>query len=60
MACSACEERRQKMADFINKFGEWLKRPYSENMTVLDWFLFLGMVLVAVFVWTRLIRKVID
>ena len=48
------------MQEFFKSFGEWVKRPYSENMTVLDWFLFLGLLIVAVFVWTKLIRKVVE
>lgn len=48
------------MREFFDGFGEWVKRPYSPDMTVLDWLLFVGLLVTAIFVWTQLIRKVVD
>ena len=48
------------MTEFFSRFNEWLKRPYSSEMTVLDWFLFVGLLAVTIFIWTKLIRKVVD
>lgn len=40
------------------RFGEWLKKPYSDDMSVGGWFAFLGLLLVLSFLWTRVLRMV--
>jgi hypothetical protein len=36
------------------RFTAWVKKPFSGDMDALHWFLFLGLVLVAVFLWSRI------
>lgn len=60
MACAACEERRKAMQKFWQSFVEWTKQPYSPDMTVFDWFLFIGLIIVLFWIWGTLIRKVVD
>lgn len=37
---------------------EWLARPFKADGTVLDWFLFLGVVMIAAFLWSRIIGEI--
>jgi len=67
MACSKCEARRRallseanKVSDFFSRFVEWIKRPYDDNMSSLDWFLFIGLVIVLIFAWRSILNKVLD
>jgi hypothetical protein len=39
---------------------EWLAKPYREEGTALDWFLFIGLMTVATILWTRVIRRLVD
>jgi hypothetical protein len=32
-------------------FKDWLKEPYKGSMTALEWFLFIGLLLVAIVGW---------
>lgn len=43
------------LCDAVNK---WLKQPFREDGSALNWFLFLGLALVAVFFWTRILKRV--
>ncbi len=38
----------------MTRFTAWVKKPFSGDMDALHWFLFLGLVLVAVFLWSRI------
>lgn len=38
--------------------NKWLKQPFREDGSALNWFLFLGLALVAVFFWTRILKRV--
>jgi hypothetical protein len=40
------------------RFGEWIKHPYSDNMSVAGWFGFLGLLIVLSFLWSRVLRMV--
>lgn len=67
MACSKCEARRralfsecQNVTDFFNRFVQWVKRPYDNEMSAFDWFLFLGLVIVIIFAWRSILNKVLD
>lgn len=40
------------------KFTEWLKRPYSDEMSVVGWFMFFGLVMVITFLWSTILRKI--
>lgn len=48
------------MNGLLKNFTDWIKEPYSDDMTVLDWFLFVGLLLLIIWVWSRILRKVID
>lgn len=39
----------------VTRISAWLKRPFTDDMDVFHWFLFLGMSLVLTFLWTRII-----
>lgn len=41
----------------FEEIQNWLARPFKADGTVLDWFLFLGVVLVAVYLWSVIIRE---
>ena len=43
---------------FSQRFGEWIKHPYSDNMSVGGWFAFLGLLIVLSFLWSRVLRMV--
>jgi len=67
VACSKCEARRraliseaENVTDFFNRFVAWVKRPYDSDMSALDWFLLVGLVVVAVFAWRSILNKVLD
>lgn len=66
MACNSCEARRralfgdEKVNGIFQDFRDWLARPYGPDMTVMDWFLFIGLVLVAILAWSTIVNKVID
>jgi hypothetical protein len=67
VACSKCEARRQalfseigKMQGFAAAFTDWIKKPYDDDMTALDWFLFVGLIIVVIFAWTSILNKVLD
>jgi len=40
------------------KFAAWLKKPYSDDMSVAGWFAFLAMVSVLAFLWSRVLRLI--
>jgi hypothetical protein len=33
----------------------WAQHPFSSDMSAIDWALFMGLILVAVFLWTRVL-----
>jgi len=48
------------VGDWTAKFQEWLKRPYSEEMSVTGWFLFAGLLIVIGWLWSTIVRKIAD
>lgn len=67
MACSKCEATRrailskgQKMGDVTSRFMSWIKKPYDDDMTAIDWFLFIGLIIVIIVAWSSILRKVLD
>lgn len=44
--------------NFCNAVNRWLKQPFKEEGSALDWFLFLGLVLVIIFFWTRILARI--
>lgn len=39
----------------IARMVAWVKRPFSGDMDALHWFLFFGLILVIVFLWSRIL-----
>jgi hypothetical protein len=58
--CSTCEGTRAMVNSFWNDVKKWASQPYNPNMNVLDWGLFLGFVLCVVFLWSRVIRTILE
>lgn len=48
------------MDDFTNSVTGWLKRPFREDGTVIDWLLFFGLAAVAAILWQRVLKRVLD
>jgi hypothetical protein len=50
--------------DAVNAVGDsvkgFLKRPFREDGTALDWFLFLGLTIVISVLWGRIIKRLVD
>lgn len=42
----------------LTRLGQWLKRPYSDDMSAGGWFAFLGLIAVLAFLWTRVLRVI--
>lgn len=46
---------------FITRVKGWLAHPFtSDSMTAFDWLLFVGLVIIAVFFWTRVLRLMVE
>ncbi len=58
--CSFCEGTRGMLGTFIADVKHWLKQPYNENGNLIDWFLFIGLMVVSTYLWSRVIRRIID
>lgn len=41
-----------------NGIMKWLKRPFREDGNVIDWFLFLGLLMALSFLWSRIIARI--
>lgn len=39
------------------RVNDWLAHPFKATGSVWDWFLFLGVIIVAVFLWTQVLGK---
>ena len=46
------------MNGVLSSFVDWAKQPYSENMDVLGWFLFIGLLLLIMVAWRAVINKI--
>lgn len=42
------------------EFKDFLKRPYSDDGNLFDWFLFIGMLTAMTILWTRVIKRLVD
>jgi hypothetical protein len=40
------------------RFGAWLKSPFSGSMDAFHWFLFFGLIIVIVFLWSRILHYI--
>lgn len=41
----------------MERFADWIKKPYSEDMSAGGWFLFLGLLIVLSVVWSLILRS---
>lgn len=39
---------------------DWIKQPYSDNMSAAQWFLFFGFVIIAGVVWGMILKTLTD
>jgi len=37
---------------------KWMGQPFKENGSALDWFLFMGLIFIAAFFWSRILARV--
>lgn len=44
---------------FCQSVQGWLKKPFNENGSVFDWFLFVGLIGVISWLWTRILQRII-
>ena len=40
------------------RFAAWLKKPYSDDMSVAGWFAFLALISILAFLWSRVLRLI--
>ena len=45
------------MGDWAADFSEWVKRPYREDMSVVGWFAFLGLLIFLLALWGWFINR---
>lgn len=44
----------------MSRVSAWVAHPFTEDMDLVHWFLFLGMVIIAVILWVFVINKITD
>lgn len=42
----------------VGSVSKWLSKPFNEDGSALDWVLFTGLLLCAVFFWTRVLSHI--
>jgi hypothetical protein len=40
----------------MEKFYQWWNKPYHDNMTVPQWMLFVGFMIIISWLWTRVLK----
>lgn len=45
---------------FFSDVKRWAAKPYDDNMDAFQWALFLGFMLSVTYLWTRVVRAIID
>lgn len=48
------------MNGFAGEFKDWAAQPFSADMPMSHWFLFIGLLLVIVVFWNILLRHLVD
>jgi len=43
--------------DFLERIQNLYTRPFREEMDLLQWFLFIGLIMVAAFLWSRVLNS---
>ena len=41
----------------MESFIQWWRRPFNSEASATGWFLFTGLVLVIIFLWSRILRE---
>jgi len=59
-SCSFCEGTRGMLDTFIADCKRWVLQPYNEEGTAFDWFLFIGLMVISTFLWSRVLRRILD
>lgn len=49
-------EKNCLICDAVKK---WLQRPFKEDGSVLDWFLFIGLVGILSYLWTLILKRIV-
>ena len=44
-------------ATVTNSFLEWWSKPFNARGSATDWFLFTGLILVTIWLWTRILKE---
>lgn len=42
----------------VTNVKNWLKKPFDSKMSAIDWFLWLGLIIIAAHLWTRVLSAV--
>lgn len=48
------------MQGFISDYKNWAAKPFSADMPVSQWFLFIGLLIVIVIFWNIMLRHLIE
>lgn len=48
------------MDNLVSDIKGWLKKPHREDGDIVDWFLFIGLMVAATILWTRVIKRLVD
>jgi hypothetical protein len=46
------------MEKLLNGTKDWLKRPFREDGSAIDWFLFVGLMIAISFIWSRILARI--
>lgn len=44
----------------ISRIGNWAAQPFATDMGLGSWFLFVGLVLIIAYFWTRVLRHIVE
>lgn len=48
------------MQNYLDDLKGWLKHPYNEEGSALQWFLFIGLWVVCTYLWVKVIHDLAD
>jgi hypothetical protein len=57
--CGFCEGTKGMLNTFVADVKRWAKQPYNTGGDLLDWFLFVGLVLASVYLWSRVVGAIL-
>lgn len=46
--------------NYWQDFQSWARHPLKKDGNVVDWFLFVGLVLIAAWLWSRVIKAILE